>query len=341
MQSTKSDYRGIDYFRLIAAILVVAIHTSPLSSYSVSGDFILTRAIGRVAVPFFFMASGFFMFGRAEKGKVSFTKILAFLKKVAILYLIAILLYVPLNIYTGSYQSWLDGSTLVKQLVFDGTFYHLWYLPAIMLGMMIVWLLLNYLTTRQALLLTTLLYMIGLFGDSYYGLIEQMPTINSIYGVLFNISTYTRNGVFFAPIFILLGTVIAKKGKKLALKVSLLGLIITGSLMIIEALVLNTFALQRHDSMYILLIPTMFFLFHALLHWQGKSVSGLRDLAMLVYLIHPAMIVVIRAIAQVVNLTDILVVNSFIHFVAVAVASFIASLLWLKIKKEVTSNGVR
>lgn len=47
------NYAGIDYFRFIAALLIVAIHTSPLASLSETGDFMLTRIIARVAVPFF------------------------------------------------------------------------------------------------------------------------------------------------------------------------------------------------------------------------------------------------------------------------------------------------
>ena len=50
--------------RLIAALLIVTIHTSPLSSYTETGDFILTRIIARIAVPFFFMTSGFFLISR-------------------------------------------------------------------------------------------------------------------------------------------------------------------------------------------------------------------------------------------------------------------------------------
>jgi serine/alanine racemase len=47
-------YSGIDWMRLIAAVLVITIHTSPLASYNTTGDFILTRVIARVAVPFYY-----------------------------------------------------------------------------------------------------------------------------------------------------------------------------------------------------------------------------------------------------------------------------------------------
>ena len=43
---------------------------------------------------------------------------------------------------------------------------------------------------------------IGVFGDSYYGLIENVPLLRSLYTGIFYISSYTRNGIFFAPIYI-------------------------------------------------------------------------------------------------------------------------------------------
>ena len=59
MMTEKKSYAGIDYFRLIAALLIISIHTSPFVSFSQIGDFMFTRIIARVAFPFFFMASGF------------------------------------------------------------------------------------------------------------------------------------------------------------------------------------------------------------------------------------------------------------------------------------------
>lgn len=44
---------SLDYFKIIAALLVIAIHTSPLTSFNVEADFVLTRIIARTAVPFF------------------------------------------------------------------------------------------------------------------------------------------------------------------------------------------------------------------------------------------------------------------------------------------------
>ena len=57
----KKSISALDDFRLIAAVLVIAIHTSPLASVSAIGDFWLTRVLARIAVPFFFMVTGKFL----------------------------------------------------------------------------------------------------------------------------------------------------------------------------------------------------------------------------------------------------------------------------------------
>lgn len=55
---------GLDRFRLAGALLVVAIHTSPLTFISAEADFFLTRILARVAVPFFLMVTGQFVLPR-------------------------------------------------------------------------------------------------------------------------------------------------------------------------------------------------------------------------------------------------------------------------------------
>lgn len=100
MDKNKS-YTGIDYFIFIAAFFIIAIHTSPLLSFSETGDFMLTRIVARVAVPFFFMTSGFFLITRYHK---NIDKLKSFIKKTGIAYGIAIIIYIPFNIYNGYFK---------------------------------------------------------------------------------------------------------------------------------------------------------------------------------------------------------------------------------------------
>ena len=99
---TKRSYGGLDVFKMIAAFLVVAIHTSPLTSISAEADFFLTRELARLAVPFFFMVTGHFVLSDWVRGESrDFGPIWRYFGKVAALYGISILLYLPVGIYAG------------------------------------------------------------------------------------------------------------------------------------------------------------------------------------------------------------------------------------------------
>lgn len=337
----RREYAGIDYFRLIAAFLVVAIHTSPLTVFGETADFILTRVVARVAVPFFFMASGFFLSSYDEAGKPHFNRLAVFMKRTSFLYGIAILFYLPLNIYSGTMHEWRCLPNLLKDIVFNGTFYHLWYLPAAMVGACITWLLLKKLKTGQAFAISLVLYGFGLFGDSYYGISEKIPFLRAVYQDLFLFFDYTRNGLFFAPVFLLLGALLARQTKRISLKTSFIGLGLSFVLMLTEGLLLRGSNLQRHDSMYFMLLPCMFFLFQCLLLWKGKSSKSLRELSMLIYLIHPAVNVAVRGFAKAAGLQGLLINNSAIHFLAVASGSFataLALVMLLNIKRILKVN---
>ncbi|BAH41566.1 probable amino acid racemase [Brevibacillus brevis NBRC 100599] len=170
---SEKQYGGLDRFGIIAAILVIAIHTFPLLSISEWADFTLRQTIARVAVPFFFMCTGFFFMqklGSDRNRNASMLKQL--LWKVGKLYLLSILLYFPVNVYEGYFTDGFTLLTAVKDLLFNGTLYHLWYFPGIMLGVCINTFLYTRLSTWNAFWVTLLLYGIGLLGDSYFGLVH-------------------------------------------------------------------------------------------------------------------------------------------------------------------------
>ncbi|MDF2513426.1 MAG: vanTG [Herbinix sp.] len=329
------SYTGIDYFRFLAALLIVAIHTSPLLSYSEMGDFILTRIIARVAVPFFFMTSGYFLISRYAYNS---DKLRAFIAKTAMIYVAAIVIYIPLNIYNGYFQQGNFLPNMLKDILFDGTMYHLWFLPASILGAFIAWLLVKRLGIQKAFFITVILYIIGMFGDSYYGVSEQLPVMKHVYEAIFQVSDYTRNGIFFAPVFFVLGGMLADRSIRISLGKSIVGLVVSLSLMLGEGLVLHSLGLQRHDSMYISLLPCMFFLFSTLTFWKGQRVSFIRSSALIIYMIHPLAIVAVRMFARVFHFQELLVKNSLMHYFVVSILSvtfaFLTTFIYSKINQK-------
>lgn len=321
-------YTGIDCFRFLAAILIVAIHTSPLGGVNATADFILTRVIARVAVPFFFMTSGYFLISRyARDGK----RLTRFLKKTALLYLSAMALYVPVQLYNG-YFAQTDLLQLVKDVIFNGTMYHLWYLSAAMLGGWLAWHLVRRLDFGGAFVVSAILYAVGLLGDSYFGL-AKLAGLEGIYAQFFTLFDYTRNGIFFAPLFFVLGGWLAKR-QPVSRKVAVAGLILSFAAMLAEALALRQLGWQKHDSMYVFLLPVMLFLFDLLRRFEGKRMPLLRDSALVLYIIHPMVIVALRLFAKLIRLEDLLIYCNPVHFAVVAISSAAAALLWAWLSKK-------
>ena len=348
----KTNTGGLDRFRLVGALLVVAIHTSPLTYLSAEADFFLTRILARVAVPFFLMVTGQFVLPRIlESGVRSKRRLLRYLVRTGMLYLACILLYLPLGIYAGHYKE-LTAVKVLQMLVWDGTFYHLWYFPACMLGMALLYLLSRRLKLRSITLVCGALYLLGLSGDSYYGLTQYLPPLRGLCDLGFQVWSYTRNGLFLAPLFLLMGmqmdglqreslysgenTLPEERSQNrpsallswthasfpalgAGLALSLLGM--TG-----EAFLLRYLESLRHDSMYLLLVPVMYCLYGLLLRLSCPPCPRLRRISTLVYILHPAIIVAVRICARLPHLLP-LMEQSLLHYLAVCLLSLAAA--WL------------
>ena len=228
---------GVDWFRLPAALLVIAIHTAPLSGISKGLDAAVTYGLGRIALGL----------GRAGY--------------------------------------------------------------------------------RKALTAAGILCLIGLLGDSYYGLTEGNPLLKKLYGYLFQISSYTRNGIFYTPLFLIMGAFLrntAKKIRQMDLWVLIPGMVLLAA----EAYLVFRLDLAKHDSMYFSLPFVMSVLYQALLSVTGTAPGWVRNGTLCVYVIHPLMIVLVRGAAKWTGTSALLVECAPVHWLAVSMASFAAAAVY-------------
>lgn len=315
IKSSSKGYAGIDCFRMIAAFMVIAIHTSPFLSWNETLDFLITFVICRLAVPFFLTCTGFFVLGSfCEAGKS--TSLLRSLHKLLILYGVSTILYLPVNLYAGNLPTSLGE--LLRMLFFDGTFYQLWYLPATIVGLVFTGFLLRCFSLRTTGILVGVLYIIGLFGDSYYGLTAYIPGLQNLYDFSFQISSYTRNGILFAPAFLWLGAWIHQGHQS---KTPGIPFVLSLMFLLTEGYLTWRLNLQRHNSFYVLLPLCAFYLFQLLLYIPGKAHPALRWFSMNLYVIHPFCIAVLLLIFNTVGFGYFLETHSFIHYLLVCALS--------------------
>ena len=320
---------ALDVFRIVVAMLVIANHTSPLAGFNQDIDFILTRVLARIAVPFFFILTGYFVLGRKNETQVVRNqRIVHTCLHLCKLYGLCILLYLPINYYASNLDMSLTG--LLKSIFFNGTFYHLWYFPAVISGVLLVHEMMKVMKDKTLLIVTGLLYLIALGGDGYFGLFTHVDWIENIYNQLFLIFHYTRNGLLFAPLFLSLGAVMANARMKLERNQSTYGFILFFALMVAEAMTIRNAGFQRHDSMYLMLVPAMIFLFQILLGKGGEQKRSYRQIAMVIYVIHPMVILLVRMVGKIGTLKTILVDNQLVLYFLVTFISYVIAwfLVW-------------
>ena len=331
------NYDGVDSFRMIAAFLALAAHTYPLSSISADLNYVLIHVFARIVVPFFMMTTGYFLLPKyfeqdkqdeqVEQLKQSREPLYRFIKKIGVLYIGATLLYLPASIYAGFYSGGNALQAFIRNFLIDGTFYHLWYLPAKIVGVFLVYALSLKCSLRTTFSVSVVLYIFGMLGDNYYHLIANVQFLQSTYESAFQIFSYTRNGLFYAPVFLTMGAMIAKQEKPFCDRANIIGFIVCMLLMLIESTLLQRFGAPRHTSMYIMLLPCSFFLFGFLRSKQGKRSHFMRTASMWIFILHPLLIIVTRGGARIFGLTDILVGNSVVFFFCVSALSLTCAVL--------------
>jgi len=312
---------NLDITRFIAALLIVAIHTYPLNSINGTLDYMITRVLARIAVPLFLMITGYFVLPKAAKEK---EVLVTYTKKIIKIYLICILLYLPFNFYMKDFKN-ITIFTFITNILCKGTFYHLWYFPALILGVWITYFMIKKLDTKKQIILIIVLYLIGLGGDSYYGLFSKINIIKQFYQGIFSIFTYTRNGIFYVPIFLYIGYFLHKSKSKLTIKKVSIATILSLIIMEIEGYILYHYQILHHTSMYIFLIPTSIFLFLTLLKINKTQNKKIRNISTLIYILHPLGIIIVRGLAKVSNLEQLFVQNSMIMYFSVCIITFIIS----------------
>jgi len=199
----------LDYFRIILSILVITPHAQPLFSEDSLAGWLISNGIARVAVPCFFIISGYFLHLKLDDNKA----LKKYLSHILIVYLVWSLIYLPVY-----YQS-IEPRSLIT-FAFMG-YYHLWFLPALIIGILMLILMRKLVKNDSLLLLTGII----LYGTGYL-----MESLNLPYRSFYN-------GLFFGYPFIVLGYIIQRKNieGKVKRRYLYIGLLISLTTLLIES----------------------------------------------------------------------------------------------------------
>ncbi|MDE5967384.1 MAG: acyltransferase [Lachnospiraceae bacterium] len=291
----KVCYRGIDVMKFIMALFVVVLHTHPFVDVNDTLSFLTADIMGRVAVPFFFAATGFLLEKQIGQQKEKREIIAPYIRKLLILYCIWTVVYLPIIIYEKIIASdtslTYDVFAIARDFFFAGSYAHLWYLPATAVGLVIVYVLRQYAGERECSIILFILFCMGLLTQSYFGLLLK---IVPVYGLLWKLMKLVkivmvtcRNGIFFGSIFLYMGMWIARCNIKAKTYIAVLGLSISIVLFTMEASYLQKTGMVREQDMYLILLPVVFFLvLFALSLTVRIDTVFLRKMSINIYFVH-------------------------------------------------------
>lgn len=294
----EDQYKGIDVVKFVMAILVVVLHTHPFYGVNDKLNFITADILGRIAVPFFFTATGFLLMQKNEKDNDRvWERTKKYILKILKLYIIWTAFYLPVIIYTNvisNNEGIIYGIlTSVRDFIFVGSYAHLWYLPATAAGVLIVFFLKEKIGEGWSGFCFFLLFLAGLLAQSYFGILKALAEESKVIwgGLLLikKIMVTTRNGIFFGSFFLYMGGWIAQRYREIHLKkwVIWLGVALSVIFLGYEEVWLHRLGWVRERDMYFMLIPAAFFLLLASLHMNIKiSTIFLRKMGMNIYFIH-------------------------------------------------------
>lgn len=297
----KKQYAAVDILKFTCALLVVTIHTAPFMDISPDIDFFIVQILGRLAVPFFFIISGYFAFLHIDftkpwKDEQNLAYIKKYLWRIIKLYLLWSLLYFPLTIHDGLQ----GGLTItyfiryIRDFFLNGSYYHLWYLPGLIFASAFIYYLLLKFGKKKTLFTVIILYIIG----SAFNIYSVAFSDNSFIALYSSLFLTTRNGLFFGSIFVFLGAVLANYDDYMDKKTCLMAGSISFFAMIAEVYILKNFGFMHSlASMYIFLVPTIFFFFQYLMQLDipyKPFYKVLRNMSLLIYVSHIIFIVILN-----------------------------------------------
>ena len=205
----RKNYWTLDIVKFICALIIISAHyANEWGHYPALIDYVFSIYI--IAVPFFFACSGFLFFAKlnsipTKEGK--FAYFIKYQKRIWIMYGLWTAVYftyilwdwiVKDELSIEVFLRWLHNALVVQ------TYSTIWFLPALAVGVAIIYFLVSRLTKAQMIALCVILYFLGMLGYTYSFALEG-TFVGKIYDVYYLIFKATRNGLFNAAPYIYMG----------------------------------------------------------------------------------------------------------------------------------------
>lgn len=349
-QKDCQNYGAIDLAKFICAILVVMIHVAPFDNAD-SGTFFacfnfgVQKYIAKIAVPFFFTASGFFLYRKTTFPSFDIRHSKKYIFRIMKLYIIWSIIYLPLSIY-GFFKNengfLLSIANYIRKFIFVGSYTHLWYLNGLIIAVLVSsFLLYKKVKPINILFIAFGLHVVGLLGQTYFGIIlplkEFAPFLWETMRFAGKIISTTRNGLFFGFLFVSIGMIFAFYDISISKTKSLVLFLISMLILFAEVHFQEKNNYSRGSDMFLFSIPAAFFLFAFIkqIHLSDRKIfKTLRIMSSLLFYTHLWIDFIVSRVIKIIGINSH---NSPVRFFAVLIISLgISYVIYYTSNKEQT-----
>lgn len=305
----KKQYNAIDILKLFFSICVVGIHTSIMQNENSNIEWGILHGIFRLAVPFFFVCSGFFLGAKLYKSTTideGLVEIKKYIKRLIIPFVCWMIIELPIQLYTYRKDS---CTVILLKLIRKIIFYPwgaLWYVLAVIVAIIIIIPFYKRNKIKNAMAIGGILYIFALICNNYYFLVEN-TVFQKVVDTYLKICISSRNGVFEGLYFVSSGIYISKlikEGFNLNSLKNKIIFIVSYILLIMEIFLIKGQTYKDDHSLFIvfiILIPEMFIFF---MNFNTKTDTKIiRNYSTGIYFMHAFVRDIIKAILLITNIS--------------------------------------
>lgn len=269
---------NLDILKVIMAFLVVALHIFPVSKLEGLEGLIsyeIASGITRIAVPTFFLISGYFLRNKLNDS----VYLWKYAKRILLLYITWQILYLP-DLIRFYKLGWFSQFDMVLKLIYG--YWHLWYLLASVIAVgLLYWVRNNSVFSKWVLIISLLtvgyVFQILIQSDALHRYLD----IQFVYAIIGT----TRNFLFFAFPMMLLGTLYEQWKTAISNYKKLY--VLLWIFLLIEVYCYHQFKVKAMDFLIVLPLLSIFTL---VIFNESKSVTSTTvnsTLSLGIYLVHP------------------------------------------------------
>ncbi len=262
---SRSEYfEFVNIAKLILAVAIVAMHSA-----LVPGDSLLMTLICRLGVPFFFVASGFFLQKKCADGNCD-TAVKGYYKRLLLPYAVFSAVWIAQMLIDGA-MGGLGVKESVISLIQHILFYPrgaLWYIWASILGVLMLYPFMRKNQLIDALPLGIALFMVGLLANNYYFVANGSGWLKPVVDAYLRVFLVSNNAPFVGFVFLLIGMLLNEYYDNLIRTVRIIpaifALLVSIGLLVLEAAFIRSKAVSVGDGAFYLsqlfYVPAVFFL---------------------------------------------------------------------------------